>query len=237
MKKVQPASVSPSAVEEPQPSIKVHSNGRGEVLRGIMARVFALYTRQEAAVPPYGDITPPGRYGNLQSWDAFHRFYSNFVAGHEGGYTENDGNDAPANYGINQRANPDVDVLALTQDQAEQMLYERYWLASGADQLPTALAAVHGDTAINLGVRAANELLAQSGGDPSTYLDLRDERYRAIAAANPDKTSYLSVWLRRNEDLRGLLNSGTDLIVDRPSSPERLPQRQISTWAAGDPDR
>jgi len=206
-------------------------------LRGIMARVFALYARREPAAPSYGDITAAGQHGNSQSWDAFDRFYSSFVAGHEGGYTENDGNGAPAKFGINQGANPDVDVLALSQAQAELILYERYWLVSGADQLPAGLAEVHGDTAINLGVRAANELLAQSGGDPNTYLDLRNERYQAIAAANPDKSNYLSVWLRRNDDLRDLVNSGTDLIVDRPSYAERLPRRRISTLGTSDPDR
>jgi hypothetical protein len=193
-----------------------------------------FYTRKEPAVPNR-DITA-ARQDNSQSWDAFDRFYSHFVAGHEGGYTENDGNGAPANYGINQGANPDVDVLALTQAQAEQILYERYWLVSGADQLPADLAAVHGDTAINLGLRAANELLAQSGGDPNIYLDLRDERYRSIAAANPDKTNYLSVWLRRNDDLRSLINSEADLLIDRPSYAERLSQRRISTLATSDPD-
>ena len=48
-----------------------------------------------------------------------------------------------------------VDVAALTQDAAKQLLYERYWLAAGADQLPPALAAVHGDSAVNFGVKAA----------------------------------------------------------------------------------
>jgi len=235
MKKAQLASALPSDNERQQPSIKVNSPPRGEIMRGIMAQVFALYTRKEPAVPSYREITA-ARQDNSRSWDAFDKFYSDFVAGHEGGYTENDGNGAPANYGINQGANPDVDVLALTQAQAEQILYERYWLASGADQLPAALAAVHGDTAINLGLRAANELLAQSGGDPNTYLDLRDERYRSIAAANPDKTSYLTIWLRRNEDLRSLVNSGIDLLADRSSYAELLSRRGMSTLATGDRD-
>jgi len=234
MKQPKLANASLPADEEPQSRSKIAG---AEVLRGIMARVFALYARREPAVPSYGDITATGRRENSQSWDAFDRFYSSFVANHEGGYTENDGNGAPANFGINQGANPDVDVLALSQAQAEFILYERYWLASGADQLPAGLAAVHGDTAINLGVRAATELLAQSGGDPNTYLDLRDERYHAIAWANPDKTNYLSVWLKRNEDLRDLVNSGTDLIAGRRSYAERPSQGQISTLTAGDPDR
>jgi hypothetical protein len=145
---------------------------------------------------------------NPRSWDAFDRFYASFVVSHEGGYVENDGNGSPANYGINQGANPDIDVVSLNQPRAEQILYQRYWLASGADQLPSGLAMVHGDTAINMGVKAANELLAQSGGDPGAYLALRDERYRAIAAADPDKANYLSLWLERTDDLRNLIGVG-----------------------------
>ena len=151
------------------------------------------------------DVAAAPVSANPKSWKAFHKFYASFVASHEGGYTVNDGNGSPANYGINQGANPDVDVLSLKQKRAEQLLYERYWLASGADQLPAALAKVHGDTAINMGVKTANELLEQSGGDPRTYLALRDERYRDIADSNPDKASYLSLWLARTDDLRNLL--------------------------------
>ena len=87
-----------------------------------------------------------------------------------------DGNGSPANFGINQGANPDVNVVTLTQTDAKQILHDRYWVASGADRLPPELAAIHGDTAINMGVRTANELLALSNGDPSRYLELRDRQ-------------------------------------------------------------
>ena len=156
------------------------------------------------------------------SWGAFDKFYAGFVAPHEGGYAGNDGNGAPANYGINQGANPDIDVLSLSQPDAEQLLYQRYWLASGADQLPAALAMVQGDTAINMGVKTANALLAQSGGDPQTYLDLRDDKYRAIAAANPDKANYLPYWLARSGDLRSLILGGGDQLT-YAELPQSLP--------------
>ena len=151
------------------------------------------------------------------AWNAFDRFYAGFVAPHEGGYVDNDANGNPANFGINQGANPDIDVSSLDQPTAEQLLYQRYWLASGADQLPAALAMVQGDTAINMGVKAANDLLAQSGGDPDAYLELRSEKYQSIAAANPDKANYLSLWLARNDDLRSLIH-GPDGGSDDPLS-------------------
>ena len=140
--------------------------------------------------------------GNVQPSAVFEDFYYHFLAPHEGGYVESDGNGSPANFGINQGANPDVDVARLTQEDAMRILYQRYWLPAGAERLSPALAAVHGDTAINLGVKAANQLLAQADGDPDKYLALRDLRYRAIAAPDSDRAKYLPLWLARNDDLR-----------------------------------
>jgi hypothetical protein len=182
---------------------------RSDTLVSIMKQVLALYTPEQAS----------------PAWSGFERFYTSFLAAHEGGYTANDGNNAPANFGVNQGANPDVDVVSLTQDVAKQLLYERYWLASGADKLPPALAAVHGDTAVNLGVRAANDLLAQSGGDPARYLDLRESRYLGIAAVNEEKAKYLPVWLGRNDDLRRYIGGGGD----QEAWPTGAPDRQMSS--------
>jgi hypothetical protein len=203
------------------PGAKISDDG-SDTLNMIMGQVLALYRRAPAvAFPAVATAEDRGSF-DQPAWEGFDRFYSRFLAGHEGGYVENDGNGSPANFGINQGANPDVDVGNLTQADAEQILYQRYWLASGADRLPPALALVHGDTAINLGVRTATELLAQSGGDPNAYLDLREAKYRAIAAPSPDKAKYLYIWLARNEDLRNLIRSGEgDASFDR--EPDSLP--------------
>jgi hypothetical protein len=131
----------------------------------------------------------------------FDAVYHGFVAPHEGGYTAHDGNGSPANFGINQGANPEVDVSKLTPQAAQQILHDKYWIPSGAEKLPPALQAIQFDTAVNMGVGAAQSLLHQSGGDPAAYLKLREERYRAIAAADPSKASKLPVWLARNADL------------------------------------
>lgn len=145
---------------------------------------------------------------NLSPKTGFDAFYSDYLSKVEGGYTPSDGNGSPANFGINQGANPDIDVKNLTRDQAKQILRDRYWTASGAGQLPPALAAVQGDTAVNMGVGTAKDLLQQSGGDVQKYLSLREARYRQIAADNPAKKADLPVWLQRNEDLRNFATGG-----------------------------
>ncbi len=185
----------------PEPPVGAGS----DTLNAITAQVLALYARKQ---PAFGSQYDPS--------DGFEDFYVNFLAAHEGGYTANDGNGSPANFGVNQGANPDIDVLAMSQADAKQLLHDRYWVASGADRLPPGLAVIHGDTAINLGVRTANELLALSGGDPDTYLALRDQKYRAIAEANPDKARYLPLWLARNQDLRnfGGVSARNEPLVD-----------------------
>lgn len=131
----------------------------------------------------------------------FDAIYHGFTAPHEGGFTAQDGNGKPANFGINQGANPDIDVRSLTPDQAAQIMHDRYWTPSGADKLPPALQAVHFDTAVNMGVGAANNLLQASGGDPQRYLQLREQRFRSIAQNDPSKADKLPGWLSRNQDL------------------------------------
>lgn len=131
----------------------------------------------------------------------FDDFYDGFLKGEEGGYTPSDGNGAPANFGINQKANPDLNVAALTPASAKQTIHDRYWVPSGADKLAPGLAEIQADTAVNMGVAAAKQLLQQSGGDPQKYLQLRDQKYRAIAANDPSKAASLPTWLKRNGDL------------------------------------
>ena len=152
-----------------------------------------------------GQSPSQGAQGPSGGFDAF---YGKYLAPAEGGYAANDGNGAPVNFGINQKSNPDVNVAQLTPEQAKQITYERYWKPSGADQLPPGLAEVQADTAFNMGLGAANDLLQKSGGDVNRYLQLREQRYRAIAQANPDKAKFLPTWLERNQQLAAYVGGG-----------------------------
>ncbi len=164
---------------------------------------------------------------------AIPNFYKGFIAPHEGGYTASDDNGAPANFGINQKANPDVNVAQLTPASAQQLLTDRYFKPSGATSMQGPIAAIQADTAMNMGNGAAAQLLQQSGGDPQKYLDLREQKYRAIAAADPSKAASLPGWLQRNNDLRSYVaqnqqqQPGPAAAPQQPAAPQTGPMGLI----------
>lgn len=125
--------------------------------------------------------------------------------GYEGGYVEDDAGKGPSNFGINKAANPDVDVKNLTKDKARELYKKRYWDAIGGDALAAkdpALATVAFDTAVNMGVSKANQLVAQSKGDPSTLLGLRQQHYDTLVKKDPEKFApYAKGWKERVADL------------------------------------
>lgn len=107
----------------------------------------------------------------------------------------NDNGRGPSRFGINQTANPDLNVATLTRGQAMGR-YKRYWAAIGGDRLQPALALVAFDAAVNHGEGAAREMLAEAGGDVGRLLALREARYRDLAKANPGQ---------HGDDLKGWL--------------------------------
>lgn len=126
-----------------------------------------------------------------------------FVLAHEGGYSNNPADPGgETKYGISKRAYPNLNIAALTEDDAKTIYYRDYWEPSGAAELPLPLSAAVLDTAVNQGVVASRDLLHQSGGDFTTYLNLREARYRALAAAKPSLAQFLTGWLNRVADLR-----------------------------------
>lgn len=161
------------------------------------------------------EYAPGSKFGG-----GFDGFYNGFLAGAEGGYNPKDPmSGAPVNFGIDQRANPDIDVKNLTQDQAKKLMLERYWKPSGADQIQDpALQAIHADTAINMGVNAAKGLLQKSGGDPNAYLQLREQRYREIGGP------VLDGWLKRNENLRQFAGLGEGRVIARGAPKAEKPK-------------
>lgn len=128
-------------------------------------------------------------------------FYKDFVLPHEGGYAAHDANGAPVNHGINQSANPGVDVKNLTEDQAADIFANKYFAASGAANLPPALAAVHADTSF-INPKRADQFLQQAGGDVNKYMTMRQSWMNSLVKNQPDKYGkYAKAWNSRNADL------------------------------------
>jgi hypothetical protein len=160
-----------------------------------------------------------GGVPGASSSDGFTRAMA-FVFPHEGGYNKNDGNGHPVNLGINQGANPDVDVKNLTQDQATQLYRQRYWNAIGGDKMAPGVSLFAMDTAVNMGVGAAKEMLAATGGNLQQMATWREQRYRDIASANPDKAKYLNTWLSRNKDAMAAAAGGGTAAAGAATDPQ-----------------
>jgi len=127
---------------------------------------------------------------------------------HEGGYTASDGNSgAPANFGINQRANPDIDVKNLTKEGAAAIYKERYWDKIKGDNLPPALQGTAMDAAVNQGPTLANRWIQESGGDPVKFNALRREHYERLLE-EPKNQRYRKAWLGRLESYEADAASG-----------------------------
>lgn len=143
------------------------------------------------AAPPAG--AAPSKFDALN-------FIKSFVIPHEGGLNPHDMNGAPTKFGINQAANPGVNVPGLTAGQAADIYMKKYLPMSGAANLPPALAAVHLDTSV-INPAKAQQFLQQSNGDPAAYLALRQQWMQHMLQTNPAAAPYAKAWGQRNADL------------------------------------
>lgn len=140
--------------------------------------------------------TPAGKDGGASSFDNV----MEFIFKKEGGYNANDGN-GPVNFGINQAANPDVDVKSLTKAGAKELYLKRYWNEINGDQLSPGVALMAMDAAVNQGVGFARKMLEASGGDLNKMEAIRAQRYAQLVRDNPARyAKYERVWNARLAD-------------------------------------
>jgi lysozyme family protein len=144
----------------------------------------------------------------------------------------NDPNDhgGETKFGIAQKFITDLCVRDATLEQAQKVYYDRYWIQSGCDRIPSPLDLLHFDTAVNMGVGTAVKFLqtevgAKADGSfgPATiaaliavnknmptlcseYLDLRQKHYNDIIARDPSQARFANGWKNRNDALRVFLN-------------------------------
>lgn len=148
----------------------------------------------------------------------------------EGESYENDPDDpgGATKYGIDQRSHPEVDIRALTRDEAKRIYHADYWSRVKADDLPAGVGEVVADIAVNNGRARAARWLQQAVGvtvdgkiGPQTLaaaqtankhqliqalIDRRAEFYREIAKGKMSK--FLRGWLNRNRDLERFVYDG-----------------------------
>lgn len=112
----------------------------------------------------------------------------------EGGFVGQDGRSgAPANFGINQRANPDIDVRNLTPQRAQELYRERYWNPVVQAGVPEYAREAVFDFAVNAGPQRAIEAWNRSGGDIGAFNEQRLAHYRR----QPDYAQNGRSWERR----------------------------------------
>ena len=92
----------------------------------------------------------------------FHRCIDRILA-EEGGLSDHPADPGGlTNYGISQRAYPQLDIAALTLDAAKALYRRDYWQPLHGDQLPSGFDLLMLDCAVNQGVVTAIQLLQQA---------------------------------------------------------------------------
>jgi lysozyme family protein len=141
----------------------------------------------------------------------------------------NDPDDAggETKFGISKRANPDVDIKALTWAEAKAIYHEKYWLEGKCDKMSPRIAILHFDGCVNHGVERANIFLQRALGvttdgkvGPVTLGKLaasnelficgmvckyREQFYRDIVTRKPTQAKFLGGWLRRINEMRAFV--------------------------------
>lgn len=136
-----------------------------------------------------------------------------FVLAREGGYVNRKSDrGGPTNKGITQttynsyrrsKELPTADVRDITQQEIEDIYYNNYYKASGADQIENPRLALYVfDTAVLHGVYGAKQMLKKSGGDLEKFEQIRRESYYKDVEKNPEQKEYLQGWLNRVDNLK-----------------------------------
>ncbi len=130
----------------------------------------------------------------------------------EGGYSNHKNDKGGAtNFGITQRTYDayqqrkgfaPTPVKQITRQEAAQIYYEDYWIASGADKIDNfPIALILFDSCVNHGVSAGKSLYKKADNNAEKFLNLRREKYKSIVKNNPSQKVFLKGWLNRIDRL------------------------------------
>jgi len=158
---------------------------------------------------------------------------------YEGGYVNHpDDPGGATNKGVTQNVynkyrsslgQPENDVKEITDNEVEEIYFERYWLTGKCNELPIKLAIVHFDTSVNTGIFQASKFLQRSINvlddgiiGPKTlealkgfeevdviesYIEKRIEFYKNLVERKPQLKVFLKGWLNRVEHLKQHIES------------------------------
>lgn len=85
------------------------------------------------------------------------------TVGVEGGYSNNPADPGlETKFGISKRAHPDIDIKALTLDQAKDIYQRDYWTPAYCDSMPERIGHLVFDCAVHHGVKTAIKLLQRA---------------------------------------------------------------------------
>lgn len=164
----------------------------------------------------------------------FSSIMQNVIFPNEGGFVAVDGaSGAPANMGINQRANPDVDVKSLTKNQAAVLYKERYWDKYGIEQLAPDVRDVVFDGVINHGGEGAfGKSLVKAARDGATrneLITMRQKEYDRLAQSE-EYAPYKKGWDAR---LQKLYQGAQTKAVDYTAAQQRAAALEKEAPGAG----
>lgn len=194
---------------------------------GVKPDVEQAKGRWEGYLPQGGGFGPQSNAGTSAFAPAMAKVFS--LEGDA--FVPKDGlSGAPAKFGINQKANPDIDVKNLTKPQAEAIYKTRYWDAIGGDNLPPKTAEIAFDAAVNQGPAYAKQLIAQTGGDPVKMLQQRAQDYTQLVQSDPRQAQYLPSWMNRLQVLSKDLAPQQQTTAQAPQFKTKAEQ---DAWLAG----
>ena len=143
-----------------------------------------------------------------------------FTIEREGGYSDHPSDrGGPTRWGISSAAYPDVDLEALTIEDARKIMRRDFWQANQCDALPYPVALIVFDWGVNSGARRAARALQERLGvrldgiiGPKTLyaahaadskalctelLAYRARMYVELAEHDPRQMEFLAGWMRR----------------------------------------
>lgn len=102
---------------------------------------------------------------------------------------------------------PLKDVKDITLDESDEIYYNEYYKASGADKIKDKnLAYMHYDATINHGTGRARQFLEQSGGDFDKYMSIRKSFYDEIINNRPEQKENYKGWINRIDEIQKIKN-------------------------------